>query len=57
MPEVPNPDQIPERPLLKLKVNYNEQFLLPDIEINPEATIDKSVLHHDWHDNAKLPSL
>lgn len=58
MPEIsdmPNPDQISERPLLKLKVNYNEQFLLPDIEINPEATIDKSVFNHDWHSNDKLP--
>lgn len=55
MAEVPSPDQISERLLLKLKVNYNEQFLLPDIEINPEAMIDKSVLSHDWDANDKLP--
>lgn len=55
MIEVPNSDQIPERPLFKLKANYNEQFLLPDVEINPGATIDKSVLNRDWHANDKLP--
>lgn len=50
-----NPDQMPERSILKLKVNYNEQFLLPEVEINPEATIDMSVLVHGWHSNDKLP--
>ena len=55
MTEIPSPDQISERPTFKLQVNYNEQFLLPDTEINPEATIDKSVFRHDWKENAKLP--
>ncbi len=56
MTEVPNPDQISERTILKLKANYNEQFFLPDIEINPEATIDRSAWEHNWHFNDKLPS-